>query len=476
MKAYAQKKNQPQQQSSPNIRRLSPMHLAAGHEVHPITRLQRTIGNQAVQRLLRANAEHLKVGSNPSATNRNAHDFSRRPAHSEAPVALQAKLPVNTPGDKHEQEADRVANEVVSRITTNKSQVIQRRSGEGVEEATPLVQRQAVAGESSVGAQQEASIQNARGGGQPIAEHVRGPVEQTMGVNLSGVRVHDNAEADTLNRSLDARAFTTGTDIFFKRGEYNPASTAGQKLLVHELTHVVQQNGGSQVVQRDGDKGKVKQVTGKDVDTFLDTNVFIKKYVEEKVKKGMKAEGHVHIHKPEEFVKVWVKYATGKRNPDTQKVFTEAEIKNFETNVRGFRDRTEIHVHEVRGDSGTTIHESIHLFQDDNFQAKVGDQANEGTTEYFTQMIGADKKIDRGESYGVQLKSIKKLLAVTTKETLAAAYFQGKVDALEKAVEGKGIGTFAKWIVFMNAGKYSDADAMLAPAPAKKVEPSGKPK
>jgi hypothetical protein len=46
-----------------------------------------------------------------------------------------------------------------------------------------------------------------------------------------------------LNRSLSARAFTTGQDIFFKQGEYSPGSSGGRELLAHELTHVVQQNG-----------------------------------------------------------------------------------------------------------------------------------------------------------------------------------------------------------------------------------------
>ena len=59
------------------------------------------------------------------------------------------------------------------------------------------------------------------------------------------VRVHTGPEADTLNDSMSARAFTTGQDIFLKRGEYDPRSTAGQELLAHELTHVVQQGGAS---------------------------------------------------------------------------------------------------------------------------------------------------------------------------------------------------------------------------------------
>ena len=68
-------------------------------------------------------------------------------------------------------------------------------------------------------------------------------MEQAFNADFSGVKVHTGAESDTLNRSLSARAFTSGHDVFFRQGEYNPDSTAGQELLAHELTHVVQQRG-----------------------------------------------------------------------------------------------------------------------------------------------------------------------------------------------------------------------------------------
>ncbi|MCP4666518.1 MAG: DUF4157 domain-containing protein, partial [Deltaproteobacteria bacterium] len=69
-----------------------------------------------------------------------------------------------------------------------------------------------------------------------------GPMEQAFGVDLGGVRVHADHQADQLNRSLRASAFATGQDIFLRQGEYNPQSHSGQELLAHELTHVMQQN------------------------------------------------------------------------------------------------------------------------------------------------------------------------------------------------------------------------------------------
>jgi len=99
----------------------------------------------------------------------------------------------------------------------------------------------------------EASIRGARGGGQPLAAAVRRPLEQHFGTDFSQVKIHTDGRADTLNRSLQARAFTTGQDLFFRQGEYNPQSTAGQQLLAHELTHVIQQGTGRLVQRRERD-------------------------------------------------------------------------------------------------------------------------------------------------------------------------------------------------------------------------------
>jgi hypothetical protein len=89
----------------------------------------------------------------------------------------------------------------------------------------------------------ERAIQEKRGGGQPLDTGVRTQMESSFGANFSQVRVHTDHHADTLNHALTARAFTTGQDIFFRHGAYQPGSTVGRELLAHELTHVVQQNG-----------------------------------------------------------------------------------------------------------------------------------------------------------------------------------------------------------------------------------------
>lgn len=102
------------------------------------------------------------------------------------------------------------------------------RQGAGEAEATPEV---------------EAAIEQARGGGRSLDAGIQRQMESAFGTNFSGVRVHTDSTADALNQSLSARAFTTGQDIFFRQGEYNPGSSSGKELLAHELTHVVQQTG-----------------------------------------------------------------------------------------------------------------------------------------------------------------------------------------------------------------------------------------
>jgi hypothetical protein len=89
-----------------------------------------------------------------------------------------------------------------------------------------------------------AAIEAEHGGGAPLPESLRSEMEHHLGVGLDPVRVHTGPRADLLSRSVQAEAFTTGTDIFFSGGRFDPASQGGRELIAHELTHVVQQSGG----------------------------------------------------------------------------------------------------------------------------------------------------------------------------------------------------------------------------------------
>jgi hypothetical protein len=89
----------------------------------------------------------------------------------------------------------------------------------------------------------EAAIARSRGGGSPLDPGTRERLSPALGDPLSDVRVHTDDGADALTNAVAARAFATGSDVFFAQGEYRPGSPEGERLLAHELTHVVQQRG-----------------------------------------------------------------------------------------------------------------------------------------------------------------------------------------------------------------------------------------
>jgi hypothetical protein len=98
-----------------------------------------------------------------------------------------------------------------------------------------------MSGSFEVNSEVEEGIQSQRGGGNALPEAVRGSMEGAFGADFSGVRVHTDSTSDMLNRSVGAKAFTQGSDIFFKSGAFEPGSSDGQQLLAHELTHTIQQ-------------------------------------------------------------------------------------------------------------------------------------------------------------------------------------------------------------------------------------------
>ncbi len=103
----------------------------------------------------------------------------------------------------------------------------------------------------------ERAIAGARGSGATLDSGARERFEPRLGTDLASVRVHTDDASDALARSVSARAFVTGSDVFFARGEYRPGTPDGDRLLAHELAHVAQQRGapagGSLQVSQPGD-------------------------------------------------------------------------------------------------------------------------------------------------------------------------------------------------------------------------------
>ncbi|MBW4635582.1 MAG: DUF4157 domain-containing protein [Iphinoe sp. HA4291-MV1] len=223
------------------------------NSTHPIEELQGAIGNRAVNQLL---ANQPVVQAKPI--------FRGLSGELRSPTPIQTKLAIGAVGDKYEQEADRVAKHVVNQINTpvpqssTQSQSIQRQETPEEDDKLqmkPVVQRLAsedggaiaFGGTRNVIAPDlETSIQQARGSGKPLAYSVREPMERAFRADFSGVRVHVDATSERLNQSIQAKAFTTGQDVFFRQEGYDPKSREGQELIAHELTHVVQQQAANQ--------------------------------------------------------------------------------------------------------------------------------------------------------------------------------------------------------------------------------------
>jgi hypothetical protein len=167
-------------------------------------------------------------------------------------LVIQPKLVMGQPNDKYEREADRVAERVVRELNNPKTiqpdsaQTMQRKLIPDEEEkklqTKPMPQLQSGATEVMATPELENTIQQMRGRGQPLPDFLREPMERAFRADFSQVKIHTNSPADKLNKGFHASAFTTGKDIFFRQGSYDSSSSQGQRLIAHELAHIVQQN------------------------------------------------------------------------------------------------------------------------------------------------------------------------------------------------------------------------------------------
>jgi hypothetical protein len=250
--------------------------------------------------LKKKSASETKV--QPASSNNKSDQLSRKSSE-EKPLQkkpyIQTKLSVSTPGDSHEQEADRVADEVVSRSAANNASTsnsllpgssqpektlgnaqslhtkISRVSDEsiakmdGTDESLPdslarETESSATESENGVSVEVEQQIESLKGNGTQLPEDVRTEMESQFSHDFSSVCIHNDAAADALCKQLSARAFTVGSDIFFASGEYAPNTQEGKRLLAHELTHVVQQG-----------RGVTRQVMREVAETAAGSGIFV---------------------------------------------------------------------------------------------------------------------------------------------------------------------------------------------------------
>jgi hypothetical protein len=204
------------------------IHQSINSPFEQILSLQRSIGNQAVGRL-------LKSGT------------------------LQAKLRIGQPNDIYEKEADRVAEQVMKMpdISSSKYTRIQRKCPKclkglhgllGVDKKEEEIQTKEIPGQTpEITSKIEDDLDSLKGGGHPLPESTREFFEPRLGADFGNVRVHEGGHAAGLAQALQAKAFTVGRDIVFGSGLYSPGTLDGKMLLAHELTHVLQQGGAGNV-------------------------------------------------------------------------------------------------------------------------------------------------------------------------------------------------------------------------------------
>lgn len=156
----------------------------------------------------------------------------RKPEERTKSRGLQTKLAVSDASDRFEQEADRVAEQVLAAPV------------QGSVETAPLrIQRVASQPTGSVDAAPSSVEHVLSNSGRPLDSTIQGRMEQRFGYDFSSVRVHTGAAAETSARDVNAQAYTVGNNIVFGAGRFAPTTIDGQRLIAHELTHVVQQSG-----------------------------------------------------------------------------------------------------------------------------------------------------------------------------------------------------------------------------------------
>lgn len=190
----------------------------AGPQPHPLVALGGRVGNAQVARTLAQRA-----ASDDEEAIAARHDPAQREGDEEELAAKHD--PVQREGDEEE-------------MLNAQHDPAQRQS----DEEEPLQAKPEVGLEGGpLSPALSGRINAARGGGSALDGGARASMEGAFGADFADVRVHTGAEADALSRSISAKAFTTGSDIFFR----DDASPGDHGLLAHELTHVVQQRGGA---------------------------------------------------------------------------------------------------------------------------------------------------------------------------------------------------------------------------------------
>ena len=160
------------------------------------------------------------------------------------PLGIQTKLTVNQPGDKYEQEADQVAEQVMRMPEPRVQRQVDLEEEEELLQSKPMGQGR-TGGDLGTQGEAPAIVHDViRSPGRPLAPATRVFFESRFGHDFSQVRVHADGKAAESAAAVNALAYTVGPDVVFATGQYAPGTHAGQRLLAHELAHTIQQGNG----------------------------------------------------------------------------------------------------------------------------------------------------------------------------------------------------------------------------------------
>jgi hypothetical protein len=253
VRTFAQKPEATQRPTSATFETASWAQSKHSREVDSILSLQRTIGNQAAQRLLQAKPNKLAELSSPKEVTHFARNVGQA-LHPKSLPSRQGKFVVSSPRDVYEQEANRVSEQVI-RMSEPQQQCT---CGRGCRDCRPerpdqgyeRLQTKQVQDGNTGGAVASPIIREVlAASGQPLAATTRRFMEPRFGHDFRDLRVHTDAKAAESAKALGALAYTYGSHIVFAAGQYQPHTTAGRSLLAHELAHTIQQSDQTRPVE-----------------------------------------------------------------------------------------------------------------------------------------------------------------------------------------------------------------------------------
>lgn len=217
-----------------------------------------TVTQVPPSRALTAVGRHAELPLKPAVTGAGAFEFGRIPIHSKSPPRVQTKHTFHAPDDAYEREADRVAEQFMRQPRAAGGPTD---DGAGRTRSLASSELTRVRPGDTSEAEVPPALQNVlHSSGVPLDRTIASVFGSRLGHDFSNVRVHTDAAAAESARQINARAYTVGNHLVFDEAQFSPGTSSGQRLLAHELTHVVQQNGSATCVQREpGPKAKDKE-------------------------------------------------------------------------------------------------------------------------------------------------------------------------------------------------------------------------